>query len=211
MRDSKIRQAFHSSPRYHRLDVEFDEAEPRLDDTESIPNLKLKAREDDSITSTVSSIARCIVASLFYFELESVPEKIDGKFVGIGYIQCTLRRTSPAFPLLLSQLSSCASVFYLDDSPIPGTFGDNSFLSPDGNFRKRVELNVSNRFAVTLGQGCHEKNNISGSPYLIEGLIRAQGLDAYLGTAYHRKRKRIDGEEEGAGSKVRKLSSFAQS
>jgi hypothetical protein len=37
MRDKKIRQAFQLNPRYHRLDIEFDQAEPRLDDAKAMP------------------------------------------------------------------------------------------------------------------------------------------------------------------------------
>jgi hypothetical protein len=42
--------------------------------------------------------------------------------------------------------------------------------------------------------------NISGSPYSVQKLIVAQGLDAYLGTPNHRKRK-MTGE---GGQRARK-------
>ena len=190
MRDKKIRQAFQNNPRYHRLDVEFDQAEPRLDDTKTMSELKSKVQVDTSLSGAIDSIARHMLASLFYFELESIPEKINGKFVAVGHIQCLERRRDPAFSLLLHRLLDCSATFYLDGCPIPGNFGDSSFLDADGNFRKRVELNVSDKFTVCLKQGRSEPCNISGSPYSLQKLILAQGLAAHLGTANHRKRKR---------------------
>jgi hypothetical protein len=192
MRDRKIRQAFQMHPRYHRLNSELDLTEPRLDEANSMPALKLKVQADDSISKAIDSIARCMIASLFYFELDSIPDRIDGKYVGIGHIQCLLRRNSPAFSLLLRQLSNCSAAFYLDDCPIPGRLGDSSFFGADRNFRKRVELNVADRFVISLKQGNSEPCNISGSSYSINKLILAQGLNAHFGTADHRKRKRSE-------------------
>ena len=188
MRDRKIRQNFQMHPRYHRLDIEFDQAEPRLDNAKSMSELKLRVETDSLMSKSIDSIARCMIASLFYFELDSKPDNVEGKFVGTGHIQCSIRRTSPAFYALLRQLSDASAIFYLDDHPIPGKTGDSSFLGADGNFRKFVELNVTGRFTISLKQGS-EKYNISGSPHSIDKLITAQGLNAYCGSANHRKRK----------------------
>ena len=65
-----------------------------------------------------------------------------------------------------------------------------SFLGTDGNLRKPVELNATDKFTISLKQGDSEPCNISGSPYSIDKLILAQGLNAYFGTADHRKRRR---------------------
>ena len=206
MRDQKVRQAFQFHPRYHRLDIEFDQVEPRLDDVRSIPEMKSKVQADSSSSKTVDNIARSMVASLFYFELDSIPEEIEGKSVGIGYIQCVLRKNSPAFSLLLHQLSLCSATFYLNDFAIPGRFGDTSCFGVDGNFYKRVELQVSDRFTISLKQDYSESCNISGSPYSVCRLIRSQALDAYFGTAYHRKRKRV-GSEDGTSRKRKRADS----
>ena len=192
MRDKKIRENFQMHPRYHRLDIEFDKTEPRLDDTKSMSKLKLKAETDNSMSKTIDSVAHCMIASLFYFELDSKPDNIEGKSVGTGHIQCSIRRRNPAFPLLLRQLLDASAVLYLNNYPIPGKIGDSSFLGADENFRKLVELNVTGSFTISLKQGS-EKYNISGSPYSVEKLVTAQGLDAHCGSANHRKRR---GSEE---------------
>lgn len=202
MRDKNIRRVFEFNPRYHRLDVEL-ETEPRLDDAASMSKLKSKVQADGSLSTAINSIARCMVASMFYFELESTPERIDGRSVGVGHIQCSQRRNSLAFPLLLRQLANRSAAFYLGDCPIPGRIGDNSFLDANGNFRKRVELDVLDRFAISRKQGSSDMCNISGSPYSIERLVLAQGLEAHFGTANHRKRKATDSDETIVRKKAR--------
>jgi len=84
---------------------------------------------------------------------------MNGKFVAVGHIQCSERRRNSAFSLLLHRLSDRSATFYLDDYPIPGSLGDSSFLDADGNFRKRVELGVSDKFTVCLKQGRSEPCN----------------------------------------------------
>lgn len=163
---------------------------PRLDNTKSIHELKLKAQEDNSVSKVIDNIARCAIASVFYFELDSVPEGCNGEYTGVGFILCSIRRGDPAFEVLLDQLSKSSSTFYLNNCPIPGTVGDRSFIGKDGNFRKRVELSLSGRFTITLKQGDLEPCNISGSPHSIEKLITAQGLNSHFGRADHGKRKR---------------------
>ena len=181
--------------RHHRLDTEFDGELPRLDNTKSIYELKLKAQEDVSVSKVIDNIARCAIASKFYFELDSIPEGCNGEYIGAGVILCSIRQGDPAFEVLLDQLSKSSATFYLNNCPIPGTVGDRSFISKDGNFRKRVELSLNGRFTISLKQGDSEPCNISGSPYLIEKLITAQGLNAYFGRADHGKRKRsADGD-----------------
>ncbi|PVH69548.1 hypothetical protein DL98DRAFT_624539 [Cadophora sp. DSE1049] len=195
MRDRYVKQVFRTHPRYHRLDTEFDDEMLRLDNIKSIHKLQLKAQEDNSVSKVIDNITRCAIASRFYFELDSVLEGCNGEYTGVGFILCSIRRGDDAFEFLLDQLSKSSSTFYLNNCPIPGTVGDRSFIGKNGNFRKRVELSLSGRFTITLKQGDSEPCNISGSPYLIEKLIIAQGLNAHFGRADHGKRKRsVDGD-----------------
>lgn len=76
---------------------------------------------------------------------------------------------TPAFQELLGQLSS--------------------IFDKDGNFRRQIELNTTDRFTISLKQGSSEPCNISGSPFSVGKLIQAQGLDASFGRPDHRKRK----------------------
>jgi hypothetical protein len=62
MRDRKVSQAFQGHPRYHRLNLEFEGVEPKLDDTQSIPYTDLKAQEDKALSQTIENIAQCLIA-----------------------------------------------------------------------------------------------------------------------------------------------------
>jgi hypothetical protein len=188
MRNKHVKQIFRTHPRYYRLDTEFDGTLPRLDNTKSIYKLQLKTQEDHSITKVINNIAHYTIISRFYFELDSIPEIYNRKYTSTGSIFCSVHRSDPAFKLLLNQLSN--TTFYLNSYPIPGEVGEHSFISKDRNFRKRVELSLNGRFTISLKQDDSEPYNISGSPYLIEKLISAQGLDTHFRRAYHGKRKR---------------------
>lgn len=100
----------------------------------AIAELKEKVEADSSLSLAVDSVVRCMVASLFYFELKAIPESNRGQSIAIGHIQCSLRHTSPAFPVLLQKMVDSSATFYLDDWRIPGTIGDGSFLGADGTF-----------------------------------------------------------------------------
>lgn len=52
-----------SSGKYHRLDIEFDGPEPRLDGVGDMPSLQSIALENSSISSVLDNIARCAIAS----------------------------------------------------------------------------------------------------------------------------------------------------
>ena len=202
MRDKTVRRAYKTVKvaaqilhKIHRLSVDFDATEPRLDDTRSIPGLKQKVETDHSLSPKIDTVARCVIASLFYFELDSLPKRSDGKYVVTGHILCSIRRSDPAFTALLSKLSSCSSRFLVNDWTIPGTINSPSFLGKDGNFRMQVHVETFDRLTISLEQGDGKTCNISGSPFPVQKLVMAQGIDAPFGRADHRKRKRSNDDE----------------
>jgi hypothetical protein len=168
---------------------------PRLDDIQSIPKLQLKAQEDSSASKVIKNIACYAIASIFYFKLTSLPERRNRNYISTGFILYWLRQDDPAFKDLFDKLSKALATFYLNNDPIPRVISDGSFFGGDGNFWKRVELNLNGRFTISLKQSDSEPCNISGSPYLIERLITTQDLDAHFGTADYGKRRRSAGEQ----------------
>jgi hypothetical protein len=191
LRDKQIREAIQPqvTPEwYHRLDVSLDGSGPRLDDTASIPMLKEQAESDDSISGLIDNAAHCLVASLFYFKLDSVPERHNGNFVCSGRILCLLSGNDPAFQKLMEKLSAESAQFLLDDYPI--CMVDGPFcLSNDGNFRKTIEVITAGQFAISLKRGQTELWSVSGSPFSVESLVTEQMLDTPFGRSDHRERK----------------------
>ena len=62
---------------YFRFNVEFEGREPRLDDPTRMQELKDIAGQNVNHSSSkqLDHLARCVIAELFYFELEGVPRK----------------------------------------------------------------------------------------------------------------------------------------
>ena len=85
-----VRLAVQILNRIHHLSTDFDATEPRLNNTRSIPELKLKVKMDYSLSAQIDTIACCMIAFLFYFELDSLPERYDGKYIVIGHILCSI-------------------------------------------------------------------------------------------------------------------------
>ena len=179
---------------YFRFNVQFSGPEPRLDDASKIPEMKLLAREATLQSKELDRLARCIIAELFVFELESVPRKENGRYSCIGYILCCHRAGTPAFAALLARLTRSSAKFLLRGRTLPGSIRDRSSNARDGNFRKRVCFEVTSRqdlVSVHLREEKSESFSISGSPFSVDWLVKAQELKRPFGV----KRKRKDSDE----------------
>ena len=195
LQDKQIREAIQTRcvPQwYHRFDTALDGCGPRLDDTASMPMLKEQAERDHSISPQIDRAAYCLAASMFYFELDAIPNRHEGRFVGTGRILCKLPVTDKDFPETMEKLSAESAQFLLDDYPIC-KLDDPSCFDADGNLRKSVELNTSGKFAISLKRGQSEPCSISGSPFSVDSLVKAQGLNMPFGRPDHRKRKASGG------------------
>lgn len=189
--------------RVHRLNVHFDGPEPRLDDTSKIPELILKSQADLALAPKIDLVARRMVASLFYFELDALPQWRNGKYSFRGYIRCAIRYGDDALVALLHKLCSSHGRFLVGDWVVSNA-SDVSCIGTDSNFCISLDVETKDKFAITLQLDDEEMgSDISGSPFSVRQLVAAQGLDAAFGCSDHRKRKRA-GEVEWASNKRRR-------
>ncbi|KAF2818135.1 FabD/lysophospholipase-like protein [Ophiobolus disseminans] len=187
--------------RIHRLSVGFDGSEPRLDDTSMIPELTLKSQADPALTLEIDVVARRMVASLFYFELDGLPQWHNGRYLLRGHVRCSIHRGDVALAALLRKLVSSHGRFLVGDWAV----SDALCVGTDGNFCLSLDVETKDKFTVTLQLADEEAgSNISGSPFSVRRLVAAQGLDATFGRSDHRKRKRT-GEEESSANKRRRM------
>ncbi|XPS81882.1 hypothetical protein M3J09_013807 [Ascochyta lentis] len=192
--------------RVHRLNVKFDGPEPRLDDTSMMPELTLKSQTDPALAAKIDVVARRMVASLFYFELDddALPQWRNGRYAFRGYIRCSIRHGDAALAALLRKLSSSHSRFLVGDWAVSDV-SHASCIGTDGNFCLPVDVETKQKFAVTLQLADEEAgSDISGSPFFVRKLVAAQGLDAAFGRSDHRKPKRA-GEDEWSSNKRRRM------
>ncbi|KAK3938223.1 patatin-like phospholipase-like protein [Diplogelasinospora grovesii] len=162
--------------RFFRLDITFEGPEPKLDDVKAIPELKDMVRANEALSQAIDEISRCITASLFYFELESIPENRNGEFSGVGHIFCFRRKSDPALEALIDKLSRSSARFIINGVEIPGDITDPSFRDENGNFRKIIAFKTRGEIAISLREGRCQAYPISGAPFSVERLVAAQGL-----------------------------------
>jgi hypothetical protein len=206
LQDKQIREAIQTRciPEwYHRIDTALNGFGPRLDDTASMPTLKEQADRDGSISELIDNAAYSLVASLFYFKLDRDPDRHEGRFVGSGRILCSVSVNDPAFLELMEQLSAESAQFLLDGCPVC-SIDDPSCWDKDGNFRKSIEINTTDSFAILLKRGQTETWNISASPFSVNTLIKQQRFKSFFGRPDHRKRK-VSDEFDFPGTKRRRL------
>lgn len=189
-KDHQVEETFRHIPRYHRLNPELDD-EYSLDNTGHMHMLKSKVETDESLSRPIETVARRAIASKFYFELAGLPKRVNGRYMGTGHILCSIQGKEPAFAVLIKRLASSSTQLYLNAEPVPGRWDDPCCLDKNGNFLKRVEISVVDAISISLRMqsALDESYPVSGLPSTVDKLVRAQGLNAYFGTADHRKRK----------------------
>jgi hypothetical protein len=177
-----------------RLNIDLEGDEPRLDDTSSIPKLLSTVATDASLHPKIDALARRMVASLFYFKLKPSTRKCaSDKYLLTGKILCLIGRGEPAaLEALLAKLTTSRGRFMVNGAPIAGAIPGGSFLGEDGNFEVLVNQKSPDKLTITLDMGEAGAYDISRSPFSVQKLVAAQGLDAPFGTSDHRKRKRTD-------------------
>ena len=151
----KIAQAFKNGrraeldSRYFRFNVELNR-EVDLDDIARMRELVTKAREQFYRSEDVDIVARYLVITRFYFELELKPKKVKEKYSRSGYIFYCLPRNSLELEILLGQLSKRAARFIVNGHWIPGLVSDRLFIDHDRTFHKRVEFKAKDTLTVLL-------------------------------------------------------------
>jgi hypothetical protein len=195
MRDKTVRKVYkrfagQTHQNYHRLNIGFESTEPRLDNTKVIPELIAQVEADESLSKGIDNAADCLIASLFYFELDSLPEWRDGKYLLNGRILCCIRKNDAIFNGLLTSLAQRPAKFWVNDGDIAESISDATSFGKDQNFSTRLQIETSDEFTISIRHIDGMVYNISGSPFSVKSLADAQGLNAHFGRADHGKRKR---------------------
>jgi hypothetical protein len=146
--------------------------------------LKGYARAAISESSELDRLARCMIAKLFFFELDPsvvlIKRNENSEFSCSGFILCRLRAKTAAFEALSNQLTKSLAVFLLENRPLPGFIKDRSLVDRYSNFRKKVSFEAPNRkslISIQLKEDSSQPCNISGSLFSIDRLVEAQGLE----------------------------------
>lgn len=172
-----------------RLDVTLEQGtEPRLDDVAAVPGLKERVHNDVALSVGIDSMADCVIASLFYFELTGMPIHDGSMFTGSGQILCLRKSGDPALSVLVEKLVALNARFVVNDRIMGGNFLSPLHWDETGNFAMATEFRVvGQELSVSLAWPDGRTYPISGSRYHIRTLVQAQGLDAPFGLPDHRR------------------------
>lgn len=174
-----------------RLDVSFEGMEPKLDDVRAVPRLKRRVRHDAALSAEIDSTVDCIIASLFYFELEAMPMQRGSMLSCSGHIRCLRKHGDPALCLLIEKLVAWNARFVINNKIMGGNMLSPFFWDQTGNFGVPAEFQITGQeLSVSLTWPDGRTHPISGSPYLIHQLVDVQGLNAPFGLPDHRRKHR---------------------
>jgi len=130
-------------------------------------------------------------AAMFYFELDCMPDYVDGRYICTGHIFCRLNLSRKGRQTLYRQLLDSSSHFVIDGRPIPCVERIPSCIPPF--IRKvRFTLQSMNEFvSITVRGVTLRPRTISGLPKTLKELAQAQVLDAPFGSTDHSRSAKI--------------------
>jgi len=189
------RRRMNSKERYFRFDIKFDDEELNLNNMSKMQKLWAQAQIEFSKFSELNDLTRCMITSLFYFELKLTSTYIDEKISDVDNILCRLHANNLALEVLISQLFKCLTRFLFEDFMLLSIIENCSFMNRDENFWKRVKFSVSDRQHKILlflkKESCSSKN-VSDFSFFVNSLIVTQNMNADFNQVYHKKRRQLD-------------------
>ncbi|KAM5358840.1 hypothetical protein ACJZ2D_014938 [Fusarium nematophilum] len=166
----------------YRLDITLDQP-PSLDDTTTMSMLTSLVGDDTPLRKAIPAIAYHLFATMFYFELDSLPTRAGGNFRVSGRILCIRKGNDPALPKIRERLGK--SKFLINGKPVPPSIS----MDAHNNIYQRVNFTTGKAVLIELKEGgSRHAFPLSGAPYNIPKLIACGHMTAVFGTRSHEKR-----------------------
>lgn len=168
----------------YRLDLTITEP-PSIDDTTSMPMLTSMVYRDGMLFQAVPDIAYHLFATLFYFELDALPQITGSKFGISGHILCTRKGQDAALPQVAEKLRR--STLYVNGKSTRVAIETDEH----GNIFQTIVCDTGQALLIELKEeGSTRAFPLSGSPYSVPKLIARGRATAVFGTRTHKKRGR---------------------
>lgn len=183
----RVREHAVHKENFFRLDFEHDGPQPALDDITNMEARQSWAEESAARSPSIDALALCLRAQHFYFELDDEPVFVNRRYKCSGRVLCDLDPGSQEHMVLLDTLDRRDASFQLDSQSLPGDFlgrdarGRNSVVVENVTFSVDTK---QTKFSIEVCEGENRPYGISGSPFTVDWLVRAQGLDDYFGGGY---------------------------
>ncbi|KAL9057393.1 MAG: hypothetical protein Q9162_002338 [Coniocarpon cinnabarinum] len=174
----------HSKTRLHRLNTNLEDRYLSLDEISNIVYLKDRTIAEFHGNNNLDVICDSILASSFYFELDSAPEyRVEG-LICRGSIYCRLQLSATGRQALCSHLKDQRAFFLVNGRPYRAV----DTCSGRTPFKKKVSVTVASKqdtIGVTLRHSTSLPLLISGLPKTVEELMKLQIFDAPFGRPDH--------------------------
>ncbi|XWW94463.1 hypothetical protein V2A60_002406 [Cordyceps javanica] len=183
----RVRQHAVHRENFFRLDFEHDGPRPALDDVIDLKARQSWAEESAARSPSIDALALCLRAQHFYFELDDEPMYANRRYKCSGRVLCDLDPGSPEQMLLLDGLDRGGASFRLDGQVLPRDCLGRDARGHDSVVIGHVTFSVDTKqtkFSIEVCEGENRPYGISGSPFTVDWLVQAQGLDDHFGGGY---------------------------
>lgn len=173
--------------RYHRLNVLFPRTEPALDEVVAIERLKHLTAHSITTSAQALVVKDHMIASIFYFELESYSRSEGDAYSCSGVILCRLPLDVSGRKKLYEMLSESSASFLVSGRPIPCV---QSIPKGMPVFRRRIEFmakKLDDEVDIAIEGVTQNARYISGMPRPLHQLVEALNLQAPFGCIDHRE------------------------
>lgn len=179
--------------RYHRLNVCFPGPEPAINEVQAIRDLKILAQQSFASDKKAHIIRDTMIASMFYFELDSFSTMKGGSIRCLGTIMCRLPLDAHGRLGLQMKLWDSASSFVVCNETFQCVETMNR-KEPVPIFRRQLDFklkNITDDVHIYITGITNHPTPISGLPRPLNQIIEVQGLIAPFGCLDHREAGRL--------------------
>ena len=170
-----------SRSNYFRLNISLPSTGPAMDDVDRMNELRQYVHTQPNSEEERQRIIYALLASTFYFELNSMPTFYCGRYFCHGTVRCRLKGLTVRHVLARFQGSGLA---FLTEQETMGYYAPTKDFCPQcGRYRKQVRFVVRHSSDVVdlcLQNTRQGKRSISGFPQTMQWFIDQQHLGTHL-------------------------------
>jgi hypothetical protein len=169
--------------RFHRIDLQLETKEPRIDDVSTIDSLRLKTEAMLAGENPLLNVHHNWLASLFH--VGDVAEDENGSQCS-AMILCRQQFSRDGLKGLYNKLFESGAYFLVNGRPVPCVKKIPRNIPPYRCLVKFLIEDLNEMLYISLSLGCSTTRwDISGLPRKVSELIDVQGLNSKFGRSDH--------------------------
>lgn len=170
--------------RYFRLNLQL-EKEMDLDDTACMDGLRKAVRRQITTKDEIRQLLAPLLMASFYFELNTKPSFIHGRYRCDSSIRC--RNTSGSLVSLILDVFTDPIEFFVNQSPVGFFGGLQDVCQLCHRYSKSLTFFVRHLSEITslVAKISEKEFYLSGFPQRVDWFVEQQQLGAVFGTADH--------------------------